>query len=159
MFSHPSFSMPGNCMSAPLSHVMKSFVPVYSICGSCGSCTFAGMALVDFGTLHCSVARRSHCEGRMCCGLLKLKPPGSHLNAAKQKPDYDWTQNKFITFMYSVVVFFVINSRVTSAENRGPHNILDQCLKVMDIWNSLPDVFISLYNACWAHPVLFTWSI
>lgn len=69
-----------------------------------------------------------------------------------------WLDPKYVCHIHAFSYFF-INSRVTSAENRGPHNILGQCLKVMDIWNSLPDVFISLYNACWAHPVVFTWSI
>lgn len=160
MFSHPSFSMPGNCMSASLSHVGQSFVPVYSICGSCTNYTLLGWLTLTLGALPLFCGQETWLRADCAVVLCNSNPTDTlwkQFKCCKTETRLWLGPNKFITFMYTVIFF--INSRVTSAENQGPHNILDHCLKVMGIWSSLPDTFIILCNACWAHPMLFIRTI
>lgn len=93
MFPHTSFSMPGNCVSASLLQVVKSFKTIYSICSSSTNYISANLA---------SLWPWEQAMLWPFSLVIQLTPLETQTNAVRQKPGYAWPLNKFIVFMYAV---------------------------------------------------------
>lgn len=163
MFSHPSFSTPGNCMSASSFQIVKFFVPIYSICSSSTNYTSANRILLWLWEISPSAVGywpgSAALRARHAVLLFSSNPTDTlwiSCRCSKTETrlclDPKWVHN------IHVCGYFFINSGVTSAESQGPHYIPDQCPKLMSIWNSLPDIFVVLYDVCWSYLILFMWT-
>lgn len=103
----------------------------------------SALTLGDLPPLCALPARSLTLRASHAVGLFSSNPTDTLRNSCKchKTETRLWMDPKLVRNMH-VCSYFFINSRVVSTENQGPHYILDQCPKLMSIWNSLPDGFI-----------------